>query len=41
LRAKTLPAFLWSFQMSVEKRRIAQKQARPYGLRGKYRHALL
>ena len=29
------------FQMSDEKRRIAQKQARPFGLRGKCRHAAL
>ena len=27
--------------MSVEKRSIAQKQARPFGLRGKWRHAAL
>src|SRR5690606_5214123 len=32
---------VWSFQMSDEKRRIAQKQARPEGLRGKCRHAAL
>ena len=32
---------VWLFQMSVEKRSIALKQARPFGLRGKYRHALL
>ncbi|AYC34787.1 hypothetical protein D3880_21490 [Pseudomonas cavernae] len=25
---------VWSFQMSVEQRRAAQKQARPCGLRG-------
>jgi len=29
------------FQISDEKRRIAQKQARPFGLRGKYRQAAL
>ena len=29
------------FQMSDEKRRIAQKQARPEGLRSKSRHAAL
>ncbi len=29
------------FQMNDEKRRIAQKQARPEGLRGKSRHAAL
>ena len=32
---------VWSFQISDEKRRIAQKQARPEGLRGKCRHAAL
>ena len=32
---------IWLFQMSIEKRRIALKQARPFGLRVKSRHALL
>ena len=32
---------VWSFQISDEKRCIAQKQARPEGLRGKCRHAAL
>jgi len=26
---------VWSFQMSNEERSVAQKQARPFGLRGK------
>src|SRR5690606_2624125 len=32
---------VWSFQMSDEKRCIAEKQARPMGLREKSRHAVL
>jgi hypothetical protein len=32
---------VWLFQMSIEKRRIALKQARPFGLRAKSRHAVL
>src|SRR5690606_21645762 len=32
---------VWSLQISDEKRRIAQKQARPERLRGKCRHAAL
>jgi len=32
---------VWLFQMSVEKRSIALKQARPCGLRVKSRHAVL
>src|SRR5690606_5984763 len=32
---------VWSFQISDEERRLAQKQARPFGLRGKCRHAAL
>jgi len=31
----------FGFQISDEKRRIAQKQARPEGLRGKWRQAAL
>src|SRR5262245_9178273 len=32
---------VWSFQMNDEQRGAAQKQARPSGLRGKWRHASL
>src|SRR5690606_16342291 len=32
---------VWSFQISDEERRLEQKQARPFGLRGKCRHAAL
>jgi hypothetical protein len=41
LARKNAPGVFVVFQMSVEKRSIALEQARPSGLREKFRHALL